>query len=72
MDGAKVEALKAVGNLKFPGGEKKIAGFPGAESHQMQWLAQWVTARITGEPEQHPPTIYTWSARTTITDLTEQ
>ena len=69
MDTAKVEALKAIGNLKIPNAASRIQSFPTSDSYVLQWLIQWATSRITGEPAQHPATLITWGARSSISDV---
>ena len=69
MDAGKIEALKAIGNLKIPGAADRIQSFPTSESYVLQWLIQWATARINGVPAQHPVTMITWSARSSISDV---
>jgi HEAT repeat protein len=67
----KFEIVKALGNLRSRKAIGRIETFPLSENHQMQWIIQWSTARITGQPEQHPRTPYSWMADTTIKDTTE-
>jgi HEAT repeat protein len=63
---AKDEAIKAIGNLKLRDGPARLEqGFPMAEAAVNRWMVQWAVARIKGEPAQHPPATYPWTATTT-------
>ena len=68
----KFEAVKALGNLRQRDALEQFAGFRDSKTAPMQWIIQWATARITGQPEQHPPTPYDWTAETSIRDLGDQ
>ncbi len=70
MDGNKPEVLKAMGNLRLKSALNSMKDFPMSEGALHQWLKQWATARITGQPEQHPRTPENWSARTFYRDIT--
>lgn len=68
----KFEAVKALGNLRQRDALEQFASFRDSKTAPMQWIIQWATARITDQPEQHPPTSYDWTAETSIRDLGDQ
>ena len=68
----KFEAVKALGNLRQHDAVEAFTGFAYSRTAQLQWIIQWATARITGQPEQHPPTPSAWMAETSIRDVSEQ
>ncbi len=70
---AKFEAAKALGNLRRQDALTVFENpFRGKTSPAMQWIIQWATARITGQPAQHPRTPVPWTAETSIRDLSAQ
>ena len=69
---AKVEALKALGNLKVPGAQKAMESFPMRGMPQVQWMVEWATARITGAPETHIPVPAEWRPQLTLRETAAQ
>ena len=69
IESSKLEIVKAIGNLKMPGAEGRIKEFPMSDGYVIKWMIQWATARITGEPAEHPVPVLIWTARSSISDL---
>lgn len=68
----KFETVKALGNLRQHDAVEVFSDFPYSKTAALQWIIQWATARITGQPEVHPPTPLTWMADTSIRDTSDQ
>lgn len=66
------ETVKALGNLRQHDGVDASSEFPYSKTPALQWIIQWAIARITGQPEEHPPTPTMWMAETSIRDLSAQ
>jgi len=66
---AKLEAVKAIGNLKSKG-QLKALGHDKMLSHEMLWLAHWARNRSNGEDVPFEPDVVSWRADVSIMDIT--
>ena len=66
---AKVEAVKAVGNLKLPGGAAKLEAYKDIADKNTKWMVEWAIGRLTGQEAKHVPVIEDWHANASFTDI---